>query len=210
MKHYLKRLEYLLYFSLLGLMIATELQAQTGGNAVTVNRLPASVTEYEQMRNELATTPEGGAAMFLVALELYTRNPELGMQCIIMQTDRKLLQQKPGAGSYKGFQLGRSTQYRLKDQLKRYPYLPGSYFPGATPQNAYRENSAPWRFHFTTNPYSGDPASGTVKLFIASAGADSPRPIKMQRNNRGVWKAKEFSSILMGIRPPASTTDDDL
>ena len=39
---------------------------------------------------------------------------------------------------------------------------------------------------------------------------DSPRPIHMVKNNRGLWKAKNYGSLDMGIRPPVAEADDDL
>ena len=55
---------------------------------------------------------------------------------------------------------------------------------------------------FSTNPHSGDPAHGTVKLFVECSGADSPRPVTLKRDPDGRWAPVEWSSLLSGIRPP--------
>lgn len=54
---------------------------------------------------------------------------------------------------------------------------------------------------------SGD---GLVKLFLYSSGADSPRPIQLSRNDKGLWKAYSWSSLESGVRPPAGNGTDDI
>ncbi len=41
-------------------------------------------------------------------------------------------------------------------------------------------------------------------------GAATPRPVTLKRNDRGVWKAYEWSSLLVGVRPPVLKIEDDL
>jgi hypothetical protein len=59
------------------------------------------------------------------------------------------------------------------------------------------------------NQYS-DIDANTVKVFVKCTGADSPRPITLVKNDKGIWKAKEFSSLLVGIKAPPSNVKDDL
>ena len=61
-----------------------------------------------------------------------------------------------------------------------------------------------------TNPYSGDASEGRLKVFVASSGAASPRPVTLQRNNRGLWKAVEWSSLTLGVAAPSSEDEDAL
>jgi hypothetical protein len=82
-------------------------------------------------------------------------------------------------------------------------YIPRSYIQGTTPRNGYRLPEAPYRFEFAHNPYSGDEASGAYKVFLVSSGADSARPVSLRRKEGGLWKAWEWSSLLVGVRPPA-------
>ena len=49
-----------------------------------------------------------------------------------------------------------------------------------------------------------------AKLFVFSSGADSPRPVTVKKNNRGLWKATSYSSLDVGVRPPIVIVDDDL
>lgn len=52
------------------------------------------------------------------------------------------------------------------------------------------------------------PRPGEAKLFVASGGADLPRPITLARNASGEWKVTGFSSLTTGVRPPASAAGD--
>jgi hypothetical protein len=144
----------------------------------------------------------------VVALMLFAENEGLGKQCLTIAVDRELLQEGPNG--YQGMQLGIVKMRLIMGQLRAMPHIPRSYVNGATPENGYRLPDPPYTFDISTNPYSGDPESGTLKLYVASSGAASPRPITVQRNNRGIWKAAEWSSILVGVQPPAIEEDDPL
>ncbi len=173
---------------------------------VKIDKLPASVEEFTQIRDQLALTAEGGAAVFILALKLYGENPSLGEQCLVIAIDRSKLQ--PG-NVYKGMAVSNFDMSRLKEQMRQYPYVANSYFAGATPDNGYTVN-VPTEMYCSENSHSGNQADGEFKVFVQSAGADSPRPMRMIRNNRGIWKAAEWSSIIMGIVPPKVEIDDDI
>ncbi|MFX0045706.1 MAG: DUF6935 domain-containing protein [Candidatus Hermodarchaeota archaeon] len=48
----------------------------------------------------------------------------------------------------------------------------------------------------------------TLKVFIESGGADSPRPATVARNKHGQWKLTNYGSLCVGVRKPASEVDD--
>ncbi len=173
---------------------------------VKIDKLANSVEEFTQIRDQLASSPEGGAAVFILALKMFAENPTLGEQCLVIATDRSKLQQ---GNVYKGFQIDNFLMNRLKEQIKRYPYIANSYFSGANADNGYTFNT-PTEIICSENSYSGDVNSGEFKIFVKSSGADSPRPMYMIKNNRGIWKASEWSSIIMGIVPPKLDIDDDI
>ncbi len=178
----------------------------SGLNAQTqkISKIPGSVEEFVQMRNKIATTPEGGAAMFLIGMKLYTKNPELAKKCFVTIVDRNLLRK---GNTYKGYQLLNSDLSLIKSQLGNNKNLPNSYIKGATPDKHYKAN-LPYEYEFSTNPYSGTVESGNIKLFVKCSGAASPRPMTMKKNNRGIWKISNWSSVLVGIQKPP--VDDDL
>ncbi|MCC5945496.1 MAG: hypothetical protein JJT94_11220 [Bernardetiaceae bacterium] len=173
---------------------------------IRIDKIPTSVEEFIQMRDKIATTPAGGAATMIVALLIYAEKPELGLPCLTIAIDRNQL--STGSGGYKGFVPSAGDLRTIKDQLARAPYLPKSYFAGTSNQNGY---ALPQKLemHFSSNAYSGNAADGAIKVFVPSSGADSPRPINMQVNNRGLWKASSWSSLLVGIRKPIVENDDD-
>ena len=173
---------------------------------VKVEKMPTTVEEFVELRDKIATTPEGGATMFIIALKLYKENPEVGSQCLVIAADRSRLQE---GNVYKGFKLYNPDMNSIKRQLISYPYVVNSYFKGSTPENGYTAKS-PYVLIFSSNAYSGSIEDGNFKVFVKCYGADSPRPIRMIKNNKGYWKASEWSSMVMGLRKPVVEVDDDL
>ncbi len=174
--------------------------------AVKIDKMPTSVEEFLELRKELATSPQGGAAIFIIALKMYVENPEIGEQCLVISADRSTLQ----AGDvYKGYEISKMDMNRIKRQLQQYPYIPNSYFKGAKPSNGY-EVRFPAKLNCSYNQYSGKTSDGNFKVFVKCYGADTQRPIRLIKNNKGYWKAKEWSTIIMGIEAPNVEIDDDL
>ncbi|MCS6821962.1 MAG: hypothetical protein NZ551_08830 [Microscillaceae bacterium] len=199
-----------IFLALLSIMYFHIASAQNNNRpVVTIKSLPNSTDEFISLRNQIATTPEGGAAMFILALYLYTKKPTMGMECIISSVDMSVLSEAPEGKGYKGYDLGSSNKSLLTSQLDKGKHIPSSYFKGTSPQNGYKA-STPFQVETSTNPSSGNESEGKIKLFVKSTGADSPRPIMMKQNDKGIWKASEWSSLLVGVRPPATTVKDDL
>ena len=64
------------------------------------------------------------------------------------------------------------------------------------------------RIGLSRNAYS-NLSGNAVKVFVVCSGADSPRPIHLKANNRGVWKVTNASSLFVGIRAPEKAAVDD-
>jgi hypothetical protein len=89
-----------------------------------------------------------------------------------------------------------------RDRLSGKSYLPNSYFAGATPENNYTP-TLPLTVEVTENPYSYD-QEGYAKLYIASGGADSPRPLVLRlKPSTGEWFLWE-QLLLADIRKPVA------
>jgi hypothetical protein len=177
---------------------------------VEIPTLPQDIESFRHLRDSLAVTPEGGASMMVLALLCYAQNPDapLGAQALTVAVDRSRLVEE--AGGYQGWALGQRDLRRIDEQLRTSPWIPNSYLVGTSPADGYALPELPYQIRVTRNPYSGDAASDRVKVFVASTGAASPRPVTLSRNNRGVWKAAEWSSLVVGIAPPRTPVDDTL
>jgi hypothetical protein len=172
-------------------------------NLLTINisKIPATIEDFIALRDQLATTAEGGAAVFIVALKTYKTNTELAMQFLVACVD---MQRLTAGNTYKGYDLNSSDFNLMKSQLGNNPRIPDSYIEGSSPENNYK-TQLPYKFVFSGNKYSGDKEKGTYKLFVKCSGADTPRPMSMKRNDKGIWKALEWSSLLVGIKKPPQT-----
>ena len=92
----------------------------------------------------------------------------------------------------------------LRDRLRGKPYLPLAYFEGASPENGYHPH-VPYTLNVLTDPRPQDVEPGYLRLYLKTAGADSPRPMRLRRKgSTGQWFLWEYSSILSGVRIPAA------
>ena len=153
---------------------------------VTIQKLPTTAAEFASMPQMDLTKPENTCAMLLVALQLYTKDKNAGVEAV------NLLRGPRPLSPY-------DVQF-LRDRLRDKLYLPLAYFDGATPQNNYTP-SQPLTLQVLPDPRPQDVEEGYLRVFLKTAGADSPRPIKLRRKGEN-WYLWEYSSILSGIRIP--------
>lgn len=197
-------------FALLALFVFAVATAQAAGYTdcapVTVEKLPQTVEEFVTLRDTLATTPQGGATMMLLAMYIYGQDEKLGVECLTVAIDMDQLDASPTG--YKGYAPRKAALQHLKSYIAgAKAYVIHSFFPGTTPENGYTVSPAPWKFVWQTNPYSGAAESGRTKLFLRSSGADSSRPMSVKVNDKGLWKATEWSSFTVGVRKPGKPDD---
>jgi len=175
---------------------------------VEVGHIPNDVEGFLALRDRLATTPEGGAAVFAVALVCLTRDEALGRAALTIAIDRSQLSQ--GGKGYKGFQPSNMELQAFKERIAGKPHVALSYLAGTSPETGYALPAEPLKVRVRNQGLAHERTEDTAKLFVHSTGADSPRPIALVKNNRGLWKAKGWSSLTVGVRPPAEIVDDDL
>lgn len=90
----------------------------------------------------------------------------------------------------------------IADRLKGKTYKPFSFFEGATVENGYTP-SQPFAITVYENPYSFVEENWAV-LYVKSAGADSPRPVKLRKKpSTGQWFLNDVQ-CLADIRIPAA------
>ncbi|MBN2546434.1 MAG: hypothetical protein JXB50_11605 [Spirochaetes bacterium] len=164
---------------------------------IKFNTLPKSIEEFLSLRDEIAKTPEGGGAMMVIALILYSNDENLGRQCLTVAVNQDQIVQ---GNYYKGYKLISSKMSLIESQISKQKYIPNSYINGTSPENNYELPKNNLSLSFRRNKYSQTDESGSVKVFVNCSGADSPRPITLKINDKGIWKAFEYSSLVVGIK----------
>ena len=173
---------------------------------ITLNDLPNSLEEFISLRDRIAKTPEGGAAIFIIALKAFADKKDWGEKALVIAVDRYHLTK---GNVYKGFDISISVKSFLKRTIDKQPYIPNSYFAGSSPENHYSVK-LPYKLNFFTTKYTQAQSSGDkVKLMVECSGA-RPRPITLKKNNKGIYKAYEFSSLYVGVKAISQEVDDDL
>ena len=154
---------------------------------VTIKCLPATLAEFEALPRR---SPEEVCAGFLCALALYGKDRDASAAAM------DLLRGPRPMTPY-------DAQF-LRDRLRGKEYLPLAYFEGATPENSYTP-AKPYVLNVLPDPRPQDIEPGYLRVFLKTAGADSPRPVKRrQKPSTGEWFLWEYSSPLSGIRIPAA------
>ncbi|MBN2351628.1 MAG: hypothetical protein JXD23_03590 [Spirochaetales bacterium] len=165
---------------------------------VTVKAIPATMEDLVKLRDGVAKTPEGGAAVFLIAMIMYGGDNGLGLQAFTLALDMSEL--VPGK-VYKGYS-PRSTWDGYWEQVRRYSYLGRIYAKGTVPGDEYALPAGPVTFTVTEVRPQAD---GSVKVFAATTSGNWPRPFTVRKNDKGIWKVKEASSLFAGpadLPPP--------
>ena len=154
---------------------------------ITLQILPAALAELEALPR---TTPEEVCAGFLCALRLFQTDRDAGVAAM------DLLRGPRPMTPY-------DIQF-LRDRLRGKEYLPLAYFAGAAPENGYTP-ARPYTLNVLPDSRPQDVEPGYLRVYLKTAGADSPRPMKLrQKGSTGEWFLWEYSSILSGIRVPAA------
>lgn len=162
--------------------------------------LPTTLEEFQARVTDQASDPQKAVKLFFDGIFIFLSGEEqLGKDCIIEMSRYK--------------EWSESQHRMLLERMKSQPWIYRSYAKGATPQNKYDMNPQEYElvFHGEPNmkPYADKEAGAFCKLFVISGGADNPRSVTLQRNKAGLYKVYEFSSINLGVRPPASDQDGD-
>ena len=98
--------------------------------SVSFNRFPASVAEFMQVREQIGKEPQGAAALEVMAMEMYRRNRNVGLECL------KLCNTITNVNSC----VQRLKELFGKDINYARPYQMAAFLEGATPQNGYKPN----------------------------------------------------------------------
>ena len=155
---------------------------------VILNNIPSDLESFRALPQLSLASPEDTCAAFLCALALFAKDKDAGTEAMnILRGPRPMTPY--------------DTQF-LRDRLRGKEYLSMAYFEGATPQNNYTPQ-APYVLNVLSDPRPQDVEDGYIRVFLKTAGADSPRPVKL-RSKGGQWFLWEYSSPLSGIRIPTA------
>ncbi len=140
-----------------------------GSDEVSIEKIPSTVAEFQALQSELGTTPEGCIMLQLVAMEMYRRDRNVGLECLTLNNTETNL----------SFVTSRLKEiFREGDSYAR-PHLVSTYFKGAKPSNGFNPEK-PYTIQVRRNPaYPNDERSqslkGYVKYFqVYSDGYDTP------------------------------------
>ena len=136
---------------------------------VSIEKIPATLEEFQALQTQLGTTPEGCIMLQLVAMEMYRRDRNVGTECLrLNNTDTNL--------SYVTNRL--KEIFREGDSYAR-PYLVSTFFKGAKPSNGYNPDK-PYTIQVRRDPTRpNDERSQMLKgyvkhLQVYSDGYDTP------------------------------------
>jgi hypothetical protein len=153
--------------------------------------LAKDLEDFVDTQNDVATTPQGGALMFVQALIEYSKGTGLGnemMTNVIFEGD--LVDSELS-------NMDRYRLYRVKEFMAR------SYIDGTNPDDCYTiPNEDKVRLAFRDQKkYVGSIKSGRYKVFVYCGDASlTARPLTLKRNSDGIWKVIEFSSLTLPVQ----------
>lgn len=152
----------------------------------TFSTLPESAEQLRALPEAAMDTPFQTAALTVCALCAFAADQAVGTELLNFLRGPRPLN-------------GQDISF-LKDRFRGgRTYIPFSYFAGATPDNNYTP-SQPYTVTVTSDAHSYD-EQGYARLYIASGGADRPRPIKLRKKADGQWCLWE-QYLLTDIRQP--------
>jgi len=174
---------------------------------IELAEIPTTLDNFITLRNKIATTPEGGYAIFIIAMITQDSNPTLAKKFFTIALDRKCLS-RSSSGWYKNFKPNSSTMYHM-NRIKRIKCLGKAFIVGTDYKKGYKLPTAPHKIIFKQITVINNKK---VKLYAMMTSGNMPRPLAMKKNNRGIWKAYGFSSLFVGLSrtPLAEEIDDDL
>ena len=160
-------------YTMIGTLNAEAYNAKATG-MVTFTHFPTDYTEFETVYTQfLGKTPHGAAAMMPMAMELYRRDRDMGLQCLKLlcypsnvSSVTSILNTKFGA-----------SKFAPADDPYLQPYLPAAVLRGATPDNGYtpqRPYTVEMRASVNTHKKMQIMGDGTVMyIYVMGKGWDT-------------------------------------
>jgi hypothetical protein len=154
------------------------------------------VDDFLLLRDQLANTPEDGAALTIIALDAYVKNHPDALKFLTLILSQNNLQQSNSPNAYKGYEPSKNYFNYHFGRMQGKPSFMECYI--INNQITFRRN----QFSIINE--------NQIKTFVISnVSSMSPRPITMEKNDKEIWKAKELSSLFLGC-PEQKKAKDDL
>ncbi len=163
---------------------------------VAIDTLPFSAADFAALQERYAHTPEGGAALAVLALVAWTQDQPLGEEFLALAAAPECTSAAPGRTSRV---LRARERALLRSRLGEYGYLPYAYLLGSTPANRYAMPPLPLRVSARATPSA---EAGRVIVLVDCSGAEAPRPVTMTRDEAGLWRARDWSALLAPVQEP--------
>lgn len=185
-------------FAIVCLSTISPALAQTPEDRVHLGLLPPTLRDFQHLQKG-ALTPERGATMLILAMLVFEDYPAEAEKMVAEAiTDDNLNIADDGTKT-----LMPHMKDHLYKRLKQDRNIARSYVEGATPQNGYEMPVGQgYTFRFSRNRLS-QVSETEVRVFVATSGQASPRPVSMKLQSNGVWKAEESGSLFVGVYLPA-------
>lgn len=165
----------------------TTQKGQSGSVTFEFAGVPSTVDELKALPEASLDSPYKAAALAILSLFNFSGN-EASMN--------EMLDFLNGPDDLSAY-----TKQFIKDRLRGKEYKVGSFFKGAAPGNGYTPTQ-PLTITVEANPYSFD-CENAATMYVKSAGADSPRPLKLRKKpSTGQWFVVDIQ-CLADIRVPA-------
>lgn len=169
--------------------------------------VPENVEAFIPVRDLVGKTPEGSAALVVTAMIKYTEDPVEGMKLFtVLLVNDGSQHRKISRGGYKGLEPSASNLF-LIGKLDTAPWIARSLVAGTVYSNGYALPEAPRMVRIIRRSDAIQP-DGSVKLYLVCSGSDTPRPLRLKANDKGVWKVAEFSSLFVDVKKPIKPSDD--
>ncbi len=148
-----------------------------------------------------ASDPYNSIIYYLIAALNIEKDPKLAdAMMTVVVSKRDCIE---SSSSPSGLKLGKSASYYI-GQFQEDKNIARSYV-GADWQKDYKFDKNNLTMTVTRDQEVDDK---TRKIFIHSGGADSTRPVTVQRNKHGQWKLTNYGSLCVGVRKSVSEVDD--